>query len=223
MIRICIRNKWSGFTLIELLVVVGIIGILSSIATVNMLEAQSRGRVARVIADLDALWKALNDYYTMFEDFPPKAKGTHKEIPVGFRVLTTPVDFLSSIPYDIFVRDLPDGRYANRWYRYIPDDVRFPSDKPNVRFAYECWGYYHNAVDQYAEKYNSAFNGWYQGRDVSAAVEFVILSIGPDRNLRGYENGGTPFSPDYSNPYDPTNGIISPGDVSRWGGDKPRE
>src|SRR6185436_18674419 len=110
-------NK-KGFTLIELLIVVAIIAILAAIAIPNMLEAQTRARVARLKADMRTVVTALesynvdrNKYIPAFspewlpqpngfaaqslalKTFPPAAHNTWTD--PGFR-LTTPVAYITS-------------------------------------------------------------------------------------------------------------------------------
>jgi prepilin-type N-terminal cleavage/methylation domain-containing protein len=51
-----------GFTLIELLIVVAIIAILAAIAVPNFLEAQTRAKVSRVLADQRTMATALESY-----------------------------------------------------------------------------------------------------------------------------------------------------------------
>ena len=56
------KGKSAGFTLIELLIVVAIIAILAAIAVPNFLEAQTRSKVSRSMADQRSLALALEEY-----------------------------------------------------------------------------------------------------------------------------------------------------------------
>lgn len=53
----------NGFTLLELLVVIAIIGILVAIGTVSYSAAQARARDSRRRQDIEAVSKALEQYY----------------------------------------------------------------------------------------------------------------------------------------------------------------
>lgn len=53
----------SGFSLLELLVVIGIIGILVGIGAISYTSAQTRARDSRRRGDVDAIGKALEQYY----------------------------------------------------------------------------------------------------------------------------------------------------------------
>jgi prepilin-type N-terminal cleavage/methylation domain-containing protein len=55
--------KRAGFTLIELMVVVAIIGILMAAGIVAFTNAQQNARDSRRKADIDAISKALEQYY----------------------------------------------------------------------------------------------------------------------------------------------------------------
>ncbi|MBU1292394.1 type II secretion system GspH family protein [Patescibacteria group bacterium] len=56
-----IRNK--GFTLIELLVVIAVIGLLASIVLFSLETIRAKGRDARRVTDMKAIYEALSYYY----------------------------------------------------------------------------------------------------------------------------------------------------------------
>src|SRR5436190_23997750 len=111
-----------GFTLIELLIVVAIIAILAAIAIPNFLEAQTRAKVSRTVSDMRAISLGLESYridnnfipvraetaaeakarnyfgtleFLKWQDFAGKING------IG-STLTSPIAYLSDIPYDYF-------------------------------------------------------------------------------------------------------------------------
>ncbi|MCX7719332.1 MAG: type II secretion system GspH family protein [Candidatus Sumerlaeaceae bacterium] len=179
----------SGFTLVELLVVVAILATLSTIATMNFLDAQVRSKVAVVKSDLRLLTGALEAYHVEFRMYPP-AKGysplpnTPFITPVSGRVrqLTTPVAYISSIPRDPF-----PAREA--WY---VDDL--------------------DALDTY--DYVDADAVPTRGSGLTSGGAWRISSAGPDL-YQAY--GGRPVSNLDCNEkgvdYDPTNGLRSTGDI----------
>ncbi len=57
------KNRKNAFTLLELLVVIGIIGILVAIASTAFTSAQARGRDSKRRGDLQAISKALEQFY----------------------------------------------------------------------------------------------------------------------------------------------------------------
>ena len=60
----------GAFTLIELLIVVAIIAILAAIAVPNFLEAQTRSKVSRAMADQRSVVTALESYRVDFNKYP---------------------------------------------------------------------------------------------------------------------------------------------------------
>lgn len=82
-----------AFTLIELLIVVAIIAILAAIAVPNFLEAQTRSKVSRCVADMRSIITGLESYHIDNNHYPP----SHRML-----MMTSPVAYLSSIPNDIF-------------------------------------------------------------------------------------------------------------------------
>lgn len=98
-----IKKKTQGFTLIELLIVIAIILILIAIALPNFLEAQVRARVARVKADLRSLSIAMESYFIQYAMYPPDNDPSENTLgSIGLRYLTTPIQFIASVPSDVF-------------------------------------------------------------------------------------------------------------------------
>ena len=64
--------RHRGFTLIELLIVIAIIAILALIAVPNFLEAQTRAKVSRVLADMRAYATSLEAYMADYGAYPPE-------------------------------------------------------------------------------------------------------------------------------------------------------
>ncbi len=191
------RRTPNAFTLIELLIVVAIIGILAAIAVPNFLNAQIRAKVARVMGDHKALGSALEMYMLDHNDYPwPIGNGQGHS---GYSVyveylheLTTPVSYIATVGFtDVFVPQ----RENKQWY---PEDTVF---------SY-----------QYV-----SFNGsWARLSNVSAAMNaeyvkgYCISSYGPDRGASGVE--WFPINGNAASMYAPSNGLVSLGDIGRFGG-----
>ena len=60
----------AGFTLVELLVVIAIIGILSTVAVVNLNHARAKARDAKRISDINQITIALKVYYENHGQYP---------------------------------------------------------------------------------------------------------------------------------------------------------
>lgn len=95
--------RHRAFTLIELLIVVAIIAILAAIAVPNFLEAQTRSKVSRAKADMRTIRTALEAYAVDANSYPLNAGGIG--LSGALYNLTRPVQYLSSLPMDVFLKD----------------------------------------------------------------------------------------------------------------------
>ncbi|MEN6625139.1 MAG: prepilin-type N-terminal cleavage/methylation domain-containing protein [Candidatus Sumerlaeia bacterium] len=190
------KNAARCFTLIELLIVVAIIAILAAIAVPNMLEAQTRARVARAQSDLRAVTLAIESYRLDGDAYPtmlepgftggvgPLAGSDLKWWYVP-DALSTPVAYLSSAD----LRCPFGGDVARRGD--FPDQIW-------KRYSYENIA----ELEQKAATYPVLSGKYGPDRQASANIgAWRILCIGPDKA----------WNPMVA--YDPTNGTISDGNI----------
>jgi prepilin-type N-terminal cleavage/methylation domain-containing protein len=179
----------SGFTLIELLIVVAIIGILASLATVNFLQAQIRAKVVRSKAEMVMLVTGLELYRTDDNRYPPQdphlinGHGGNTSYLSRLVPLTTPIDYISRVPYDLLNRSGD------------PNDKSYPS-------AYD-----YAVEDKWASENWDILNPDYY---IYAGFKYMLTGSGPD-GLNIYECQHIGLV--WHSPYDPTNGTISHGQV----------
>ncbi len=122
-------SRRSAFTLIELLIVVAIIGILAAIAVPNFLNAQTRAKVVRVVADMKSATDALEMYRLdngrYIRTFPGASE---------LFQLTTPMAYLASVPKDYFIGNergssLNSDSTSDSW-DYTGSDLAWGHNKP---------------------------------------------------------------------------------------------
>lgn len=198
----------SAFTLIELLIVVAIIAILAAIAIPNFLEAQVRAKASRAKSDLRNLITGLESYAVDHNKYPvpryavlpaPTAPKTPcaQFAPGGYHHadaaktqlvggLTSPIAYLSGVPKDPFAV----GAYDTERDDYGYQNYVIWTTPPGVAAA---------------EKGQALlFTGATALSIRDSYGDYIVRSIGPDQDY-------TPVN----NPYDPTNGTVSRGDIYR--------
>ncbi len=208
----------KGFTLIELLIVVAIIATLAAIAIPNFLNAQVRAKISKTKGQLQTLATALEAYCVDNGDYPngfvlvppptdgqPNIGNNTPDFLSAYNIrlipLTTPIPYISTLPIDPFN---PGGeRSAQDW-----------SDDGNNTYIY----YTNKPADILRLHGTGVFPkpGWVY--EYPSAV-WRLAGYGPGRKRYW---GGTNFiregqmgHPNYE--YDPTNGTISNGMVTRVG------
>jgi len=185
MMKMIINQKSPSFTLIELLIVVAIIGILAAIAVPNFLNAQLRAKVARAYSDLRAITTAF-DMYNLDHNAYPFYGGTNWGSDTIYPHITTPIAYIASIPYDVFLSQKADSAQHNHFFFYPAWNVK------EVVKAGWTWGApgVHNAVRQ--------------------GSVMLVLTSGPDKHedISSQAEGILPYSV--------TNGLTSQGDIYRF-------
>lgn len=204
----------KAFTLIELLIVVAIIAILAAIAVPNFLEAQTRSKVSRTVADMRSIATAIESYrvdngryptigiYPQPFSMPGGPNPTHGDPCIRTNAgLTSPIAYMSSIPSDPFGPVLNDDLFTFGGTSAIADGYYY-----STREWFECRSF-----------------PWvlWQNMEETVPAEWVLMSKGPDKyfarpqNLDGPGVNGVDRAHRY--PYDPTNGTVSVGNIIRTG------
>jgi prepilin-type N-terminal cleavage/methylation domain-containing protein len=221
-----------GFTLIELLIVVAVIAILAAIAVPNFLEAQTRAKVSRTVADMRSLAVAIEAYQT--------DQGTHsgsvllnKTITTNltpgvaatprinaFVAFTTPVAHISSVPADVFnvLEPVPVPSLSEKAQRVLTH--RGPDFLTEYEDGSLVWRTTH-LFEEFDDLVNwgdgTCDTLYYHGPDPL----WALLSVGPDHDT----DVNDPISEAVHfvdeclaviQPYDPTNGTESDGDIVRF-------
>ena len=181
------RNKTTGlgFTLIELLIVVAIIAILAAIAIPNFLQAQVRAKVSRVKAELRTLGTGLESYYVDENGYP------HEYL-------------FADNPGTEQLRSLYVFRQLTTPISYItslPIDPFKAGMRDGTNYKNNPYYWYYNWLERYGRGINP-----YPGSDCpwyNQEISVIVTSIGPA------------FTAAWPMIYDPTNGTVSNGNLTR--------
>ncbi len=214
-------RRTRAFTLIELLIVVAIIAILAAIAVPNFLEAQTRSRISRTQADMRSAATALESYRVDHNNYP--FDGYNYDGSLGAQRynywylpldLSTPIAYMTSVH---IVDPFRDHRGGEGHWQF--DNVRYR----NIR---STWGPEFGEIQSPSRTSPSV----YQASMLQDVGEWDIVSVGPDGywgptgsstdalfpGIQQPANWPTPSGyPNHAQPYDPTNGTMSWGDIRR--------
>lgn len=97
------RSHFRAFSLLELLVVIGILMVVTSIGVYNMLDAQTRSKTSRAMADIRALAVAVESYNADHQHYPipfPSVKNGAVDNNHGDRIpneLSSPVAYIQNV------------------------------------------------------------------------------------------------------------------------------
>jgi prepilin-type N-terminal cleavage/methylation domain-containing protein len=218
------RNR--AFTLIELLIVVAIIAILAAIAVPNFLEAQTRSKVSRFLADIRTAATGLESYRIDSNIYPPPdhaAPGSDLSITGPFwpiqndppenyltHRLTTPIAYLSSLPVDVFPsrEEKSPGIPITHAPHYINDEF-------SSRWAAAPWAS-DNSMRFFSARTRAGLKTQSDPGNDTSLYDYVarwhLHSHGPDRDHDDFSS-----DQGYPTAYDPTNGTVSDGDIFYFG------
>jgi len=208
----------NAFTLIELLIVVAIIAILAAIAVPNFLEAQVRSKVSRAKADMRSLATAIESYAVDDNKYPYTKEDPYPlYLEERYKLLTTPIAYITSIPLDPFGTGKPGAPIKDAAGNLL--NVYGQPWQPGQVVLY--------AYFDYLSRDSTKDFPWNIGAsDPLAWWDLVLgtMNVGDPRSKAWYLSSAGPdrwegaCDPDCVGvAYDPTNGTVSHGDIQRFG------
>jgi hypothetical protein len=154
------------------------------------MQAQTRAKVARAEADLNAADTALETYRVDHNAMPPRAAGTGALTLISavhlsvMPQLTTPVSYMSS------GFDSPFGKMHGYWYHN--------------------WDYFKIQTGEIPTI-------WFNSPKNAEKVTWMVFTLGPDGTTYPYEDVRQDEVLMMWFDYDPSNGVVSPGVIQRHG------
>ncbi|MBX3727979.1 MAG: prepilin-type N-terminal cleavage/methylation domain-containing protein [Candidatus Sumerlaeia bacterium] len=213
-----LHSPTRAFTLIELLIVVAIIAILAAIAVPNFLEAQVRSKVSRAHSDMRSLATALEAYRIDNPQYPPTPFVSQGDVGV-LRVvpnhLSTPIAYVSTanFPDPFIMPNLGDFQGLTRTGEVVPYGplAGYPLDPGGDAHAGKRY-YYQCNMDYRRVSFHPDTDGAIAARNIQGM--WVLASLGPGRQ-RMLVSHPTLLGHSVMLPYDPTNGTVSLGSITR--------
>ena len=185
------REKTKSFTLVELLIVVGIIAIIAGIAMENYLTASIRAKVSRVKSDHRTLMMGI-EAYRVDNNAPPRMAHQRYGDPSWDNIDGIPVSGVMSQVLSTPVAYLSSAFLLDP---FMAEKVDAPLDERL---------YTYQVIPQYVV-WNPESTFWPE------ALEFYgdwrLAGVGPDQAFDHQ------FANSAQLPYDPTNGLISTGNI----------
>jgi len=199
--RLLRKTRW-GFTIIELLIVVGIILILAGIAVENYLAASIRAKVSRVKSDHRTLMTGI-EAYSVDHNRPPRMAHPRYGDPQFDEIDGVPVAGVMSIALSTPVA------YVTSAHLLDPFMLKKTGAPLDERL------YTYQVIGQYAE-WNPDSDFWPRAEEFYG--DWRLGGVGPDQVFDHQ------FANSAQLPYDPTNGLISLGNIwtSKVGNDENR-
>ncbi|MFH1738144.1 MAG: prepilin-type N-terminal cleavage/methylation domain-containing protein [bacterium] len=181
----------AAFTLIELLIVVAVIGILAAIAVPNFLNAQNRAKVSRCEADMRSLSMAIETYRLDNNQYHPDLGiywATNFPLVQSSGALCIFYPLTTPVSYISTPPITPFGPWQS-------------TGAPNVDFR----GYDYEQV---------LITNLSQQGLLEARYEYALISAGPTRD---FVTLGMSKNSIVGTVYNMTNGVVSAGNVVRYG------
>ena len=201
------RSK-KAFTLIELLIVVAIIAILAAIAVPNFLMAQTRAKVSRVASDMRTISMGLESYHVDHNTYINPWYNGRGEAP--------PPEQETWTGYWLVLNG-EGGNSGGGWQLTTPIAylTAIPDDPFWIKHGQQYYGVAFHRCSVLYWGVLKANLPWGPPPWDSFGKKYILESCGPDIAQHGF---GDPDS--YGNfIYDPTNGVVSGGDIWYVDGD----